>query len=281
MLFLLLALQDPRVPADCVLEKAAGPPLVERPIMAGFDERGRLYVADSSGVNLKIDELKKNPPHRIVRLEDVDGDGRFDRSVVFADKMTFPMGALWHDGALFVCAPPSVWRLRDLDGDGAADERVELVSGFGSIGNAADIHGPFLGPEGRIWWTDGRHGHNIRRADGSVMSGKAARIFRCKPDGSELEVVCGGGMDNPVEIDFTEEGEPIVTVPLLHASPRRIDSTNWSFTTPCAPARQARIRSPARKPSSPASWTSYSAPAAAGSWSIGRPTSCPTTRRTT
>ncbi|HEX7899049.1 MAG TPA: PVC-type heme-binding CxxCH protein [Planctomycetota bacterium] len=224
MLFLLLLLQDPRVPADCSLEKVAASPLVERPIMAGFDDRGRLYVADSSGVNLKIDDLQKAKPHRIVRLEDVDADGRFDTSVVFADQMTFPMGALWHEGALFVCAPPSVWRLRDLDGDGKADERTELVTKFGSNGNAADIHGPFLGPDGRIYWTDGRHGHNIKRADGTVMAGQAARVFRCRPDGSDVEVVCGGGMDNPVEIAFTEEGEPLVTVALLHAQPRRIDS---------------------------------------------------------
>ena len=229
MLLLLVLLQVPRVPADCVVEKAAASPLVERPIMAGFDDKGRLYVADSSGVNLRIDELKKQTPHRIVRLEDVDGDGLFDTSVVFADRMTFPMGALWHDGALFVCAPPSVWRLRDVDGDGKADERTELVTGFGSNGNAADIHGPFLGPEGRIWWTDGRHGHNIKRADGTVMAGKAARIFRCKPDGSDLEVVAGGGMDNPVEIAFTPEGEPLVTVALLHAQPRRIDSIIYAI----------------------------------------------------
>src|SRR5688572_6003878 len=129
LLLALLALQ--RVPPDCVVEKVAASPLVERPIMAGFDDRGRLYVADSSGVNLKIDDLQKAKPHRIVRLEDVDRDGRFDTSVVFADRMTFPMGALWHEGALYVCAPPSVWRLKDVDGDGQADERTELVTKFG------------------------------------------------------------------------------------------------------------------------------------------------------
>ena len=41
---------------------------------------------------------------------------------------------------------------------------INGVKNFCSNGNAADIHGPFLGPEGRIWWTDGRHGHNIKRA---------------------------------------------------------------------------------------------------------------------
>jgi putative heme-binding domain-containing protein len=222
--WLALAVQDPAVPEGYEISRVAEPPLVERPIMAGLDDRGRLYVADSSGVNLRIDDLVKAPPHRIVRLEDSDGDGRFDRSVVFAEGMTFPMGALWHRGALYVCAPPSVWRLRDTDGDGRADERTELVTKFGSNGNAADVHGPFLHPSGRLWWSDGRHGHNIRRADGSIMEGKAARIFRMKPDGSEVEVVCGGGMDNPVEIAFTEEGEALATVALLHSQPRRIDA---------------------------------------------------------
>src|SRR5687768_10483097 len=98
LLLLLLLPQDPRVPDGFTLERVAASPLVERPIMAGFDDRRRLYVADSSGVNLVIGELQKAKPHRIVRLEDVDGDGRFDTSVVFADRMTFPMGALWHEG---------------------------------------------------------------------------------------------------------------------------------------------------------------------------------------
>ena len=43
-----------------------------------FDEQGRLYVADSSGSNDKVDEQLAEKPHRIVRLEDTDGDGRFD-----------------------------------------------------------------------------------------------------------------------------------------------------------------------------------------------------------
>ena len=213
-----------RVPKGFVVERVAGPPLVERPIMAGFDEQGRLYVADSAGVNARIDALVKNPPHRIVRLEDTDGDGVFDKSIVFAEKITFPMGALWHDGALYVCAPPSLWRFRDTDGDGRADERKEIVAKFGSNGNAASIHGPALGPDGRLYWADGRHGHEITRPDGTTMKGKAARIFRCKPDGSEVEVVCGGGMDNPVEVAFTPEGEAFATVAILHGRPKRIDA---------------------------------------------------------
>jgi hypothetical protein len=42
-----------------------------------------------------------------------------------------------------------------------ADGAREVVP-FGFSGNAADIHGPFLGPDGRFYWCDGRHGHEIR-----------------------------------------------------------------------------------------------------------------------
>ncbi|MBL9084966.1 MAG: HEAT repeat domain-containing protein, partial [Planctomycetales bacterium] len=170
-------------------------------------------------------------PNHIRRLEDTDGDGRFDKSSIFADKMTFPMGALWHDGYVYTASPPHIWRLRDTDDDGIADERKILVSEFGFTGNAADIHGCFLGPEGRIYWCDGRHGHNFTDEQGNSLSkGLAARIFSCKPDGSDVRAFAGGGMDNPVEICFTEEGEMLGTVAIFDNKPDRVDAiVHWVY----------------------------------------------------
>src|SRR5205814_10650771 len=68
------------VPDGFEVELVAGPPLIERPVSAGFDDQGRLYVTDSSGSNDKPDKQLLNPPHRVRRLEDPDGDGRFDKS---------------------------------------------------------------------------------------------------------------------------------------------------------------------------------------------------------
>src|SRR5262245_6555713 len=78
------------LPDGFEIEQVAGPPLVDRPIVADFDEQGRLYVADSSGSNDKVDKQLAEKPHRILRLEDTDGDGKFDRRTVFADRMMFP-----------------------------------------------------------------------------------------------------------------------------------------------------------------------------------------------
>src|SRR3954470_14692248 len=117
------------LPDGFTIEKVAGPGLVDRPIEADFDERGRLYVTDSSGSNEPVKTQLEKKPHRIVRLEDSDGDGIFDRSVVFADKMTFPEGAMWLNGSLYVSGPPSIWKLTDTDDDGVSDKREEWFQG--------------------------------------------------------------------------------------------------------------------------------------------------------
>ena len=81
------------VPEGFIVEQVAAPPLVEHPMMACFDDHGRLFVAEAAGLNLRADALLKKPPNRIRLLEDTDGDGRFDKSTTFADQMTMPMGA--------------------------------------------------------------------------------------------------------------------------------------------------------------------------------------------
>ncbi|GDY07727.1 MAG: dehydrogenase [Planctomycetota bacterium] len=143
------------VPEGFTIELVAGPPLVNRPISASFDEDGRLYVSDSSGTNDPSAKQLIDKPHRVVRLEDTDGDGKFDKSGVFADKLMFPEGTLWHDGSLYVAAPPSIWKLTDTDGDGVADQREEWFKGNTLTGCANDLHGPYLGPDGFLYWTKG------------------------------------------------------------------------------------------------------------------------------
>lgn len=222
--------QELHVPEGFSVELAAAPPLVEHPTFATFDDRGRLFVSENAGVNLSAQELEEQLPNSVRLLEDTDGDGRFDKSSVFADKMTFPMGGAWHNGALYVASPPYIWRLEDTDDDGVADKRDKIVSKFGYTGNAASIHGCFSGPDGRIYWCDGFHGHEFEDEAGNVTSKRVGSyIFSCLPDGSDVRLHCGGGMDNPVEVDFTTEGELLGTVNILYTRPRVDCLVHWLY----------------------------------------------------
>ena len=200
------------VPAGFELEVAAGPPLVERPIVIDIDEEGRLYVAESSGSNDHVKKQLVERPHSILRLEDTDGDGRYDKRIVFADKMMFPEGVLWYDGSLYVAAPPSIWKLTDTDDDGVADRREEWFDGKTLTNCANDLHGPYLGPDGWIYWCKGAFAEQTYERPGrSPFVTKASHIFRRRAEGGLIEPVLTGGMDNPVEVAFTPEGERFLT----------------------------------------------------------------------
>ena len=208
------------VPDGFSVEKVAGPPLVMRPIEASFDEQGRLYVTDSSGSNAPVKEQIKNPTHRVVRLKDTNGDGKFDKSVVFADKLMFPEGALWHDGALYVSAVPIIWKLEDTNGDGRADKRTKWFDGKTANGCANDLHGPYLGPDGYIYWCKGAFEQQRHvRPRGQIIDDRAAHIYRMRPDGTELDSIMAGGMDNPVGMAFSETGEVFFTT-TFYSHPR-------------------------------------------------------------
>ena len=180
------------------------------------DEQGRLYVTDSSGDNSRGPEQLKRRSHRIRRLEDTDGDGVFDRSTLFADRMMLPEGSMWLDGSLYVAAPPSIWKLTDTDDDGVADHREEWFEGKTLTGCANDLHGPYRGPDGWIYWCKGAFAEQrYERPGRKPFVTRAAHIFRRRPEGGPVEAVMTGGMDNPVDVAFLPNGERFFTTTFL------------------------------------------------------------------
>ncbi|MCA9198566.1 MAG: HEAT repeat domain-containing protein [Planctomycetales bacterium] len=201
-----------QIPAGFVLEKVAGPPLIERPISADFDDRGRLFVTESSGTNDNVQSQLEQKPHRILRLEDTDGDGSYDQRTVFAEDMMFPEGAMWLDGSLYVAAPPEIWKLTDTNDDGVAERREVWFDGKTLTGCANDLHGPYAGPDGYVYWCKGAFAEQTHTLPtGQTLVSKAAHVFRRHPDGGPLEPVMTGGMDNPVEVAFSAGGERFFT----------------------------------------------------------------------
>jgi putative membrane-bound dehydrogenase-like protein len=197
------------LPEGFTIEVAANAKMAPRPIACAFDEQGRLYVTDSSGSNAKVADQLKEKPHRILRLESTKGDGVFDKQTVFVKNVMFPEGCMWLNGSLYVAAPPHILKLTDTNDDGVADKEEIWFDGKTLTGCANDLHGPYRGPDGYIYWTKGAFAKQEHTINGKKFTTRASHIFRAKPDGSNLDVVMTGGMDNPVDLVFTPSGDII------------------------------------------------------------------------
>lgn len=198
------------LPTDFTIERAAGPPLVKLPISGDFDEQGRLYIAEAGGAITKPEVQEQKKAHRILRLTDTDGDGRYDKSTVFVDAIAFPEGAMWRKGSLYVTAPPQIWKFTDTNDDGVADKQEIWFDAQTLTGCANDLHGPFQGPDGWIYWNKGAFAkQTYTLPNGQKFETRAAHVFRARPDATGIEPVMTGGMDNPVDTIFTPGGERI------------------------------------------------------------------------
>ncbi len=121
------ALKSFKVHSGFRMELVAAEPLVFDPIAMAFDEFGRMYVVEMRGYS----ERRNDMIGAIRLLEDTNGDGVFDESHVFADKLAWPTAVACYDGGIFVGVPPDIFYMKDTDGDHKADVKELLFSGFG------------------------------------------------------------------------------------------------------------------------------------------------------
>ena len=148
----------------------------------------------------------------VLRLDDSDGDGQADDREVFA---TFrhaldgnAAGILWRDGKVFLGCSPALWMLQDRKGDGHAENRRILIDGFGlRVGvGGHDLRGLEWGPEGKLYFAVGDRGYRVATQDGkSFVDLDSGAVFRCDPDGRNLEVVAKGFRD-PRDLAFDAYG---------------------------------------------------------------------------
>lgn len=152
----------------------------------------------------------------IRKVWDSDGDGRADKSQLFADGFNgmvsgVAAGILNHEGAVFLTIAPDVYRLKDYDKDGQVDQREVISHGYGiHIAFAGhDMSGLTMGPDGRLYWSIGDIGVNVVDNNGKRWAyPNQGAIMRANPDGSDFEVYAHG-VRNPQEIAFDAFGNLI------------------------------------------------------------------------
>lgn len=190
-------------PTDFELKLFATEPLIDgKPIAMNWDDRGRLWVAET------VDYPNEKRPwgqgrDRIKILEDTDGDGVADKSTIFADKLSIPTSLIFVKGGLLVHQAPETLLLIDTNGDDVADERKVLFTGW----NVGDTHaGPSnlnYGLDNWLYFMVGYSG--FRGKVGGENLDFRTGFVRMKPDGSKMEFLRNTN-NNSWGIGLSEEG---------------------------------------------------------------------------
>jgi putative membrane-bound dehydrogenase-like protein len=209
-----------RLPEGLRIELVAAEPHLREPTGIAFDARGRIYVCELHGYNLdgyydilelnktgvldtavrripaskQAEEKAAKETYSTIRmLEDTKGDGRVDRSTVFADHLPPCYGLVAARGGIIALCAPDIYFLADRDGDGKAEVREKLFTGFGVGELWTRISNPRWGIDNWIYAASGAG--SAGTITGPHMAGKV-RLgntgFRFKADGSRLEPVSGG-----------------------------------------------------------------------------------------
>ena len=192
-----------QVPVGWRLELFASEPEIINPMQLTWDERGRLWVIETTDYPNEVKPQRKGND-KIKILEDTDGDGSCDKITVFADGLNIPTSLTPARGGVIVHQAPVTLFLKDTDGDDRADLREELITGWGPGDTHAGPSNLRYGFDNQIWGTVGYSAYNGRIGGEEKRFGMG--VYRFGPDGSSMEFLHQFN-NNTWGLGFNEAGD--------------------------------------------------------------------------
>ena len=206
---------DPRLkgilaPAGFKVEVVADAPTVVNPVAMTFAPDGTLFVAEwrpdpnytkrvefaetfryRDGTTRKVVTMKKFvvDPIKVLKLNPTTGV--YDQSdIIIAEEL--PSTLLYHDGWLYTTGRGTVRRYRQSRPNGPWDVREVIAQGFCGF-HHHQVSGLTIGNDGKLYITSGDDDNYAEGSDGSRATVlRTGAVFRCNPDGSDLEVYSVG-----------------------------------------------------------------------------------------
>jgi len=193
------------VPPGYHVELVASEPLIDSPIAIDFDADGRLWVLqtpaflpDMSGRD------SRDPINKVVVLEDTNGDGRMDKSTVFADGLVMPRALKVLDkGMVLVGEPPNLWVMKDTNGDLKADTKDVVVNTYGNANGGIEHNANSL-----FWAMDNvmyssEHTFNLRLKNGTFESVPTLSRGQWQVSQDDAGRIYRNVNDAPLFVDYT------------------------------------------------------------------------------
>lgn len=201
---------------------------IANPLSVRWDVKGRMFVACSD--TYPQIEPGVVPNDRIMMLEDVNGDGRADRSEVFVDGLQIPTGMEVGREGIYVGQNTELLRV-----NWQGEKRV-LLSGFGNGDSHQTINSFVWSPDSELWFCQGDGIESRVETPYGVSSLFQAGVFRMRPKALQLDGLLDDfmGPGNPWGVAFDDYGQAFV-----------IDGAGGvSFLTPASIPVKRRLKLP-------------------------------------
>jgi len=186
----------------------AADPILAKPIQMNFDPQGRLWVV-SSEVYPQI-EPGQTANDKVLVLEDRDGDGKAERTHVFAEGLLIPTGIEPGDGGAYVANSTELLHFEDTNGDLKADRKRVMLSGFGTEDTHHIIHTLRWGYDGQLYFNQSIYIHSHIETPHGVRRLGGGGIWEFRPETMELDVFIRG-LVNPWGHHFDRWGQSFAT----------------------------------------------------------------------
>ncbi|NIJ51498.1 PVC-type heme-binding CxxCH protein [Dyadobacter arcticus] len=193
-----------QLPAGFEITLFASEPDITKPINMEFDDRGRLWVTQSS--EYPVAAGMGDGKDRITILEDKNGDGKAETFTHFDDNLNIPIGIMPVSDGAIAYSIPNLYHFKDSNNDGKADSKSILLGNFGHKDTHGMVNNLMRGYDG---WLHVCHGFsntsNVAGTDGDTIKMTSGNTFRVKLDGSHVEQTTFGRV-NPFGYAYDERG---------------------------------------------------------------------------
>jgi glucose/arabinose dehydrogenase len=184
-------------------------PELVKPVQMAFDTRGRLWVA-----------VWKSYPHwqpktpmddKLLILEDTNGDGKADKSTVFAGDLHNPTGFEFYNGGVLVAQAPNLVFLKDTNGDDRYDQKEFILHGFDTADTHHAINSFTFDPGGALYTREGVfHRTQVESPWGPVTRQEDGGVYRFEPRSWRFETYVPMNFPNPHGHVFDGWGRDII-----------------------------------------------------------------------
>ena len=217
----------------------AAEPDIRNPIALAWDERGRLWVLEST--DYPHNHMgQETGTDRITICEDTDGDGVADSFIRFAENQPLSTALMVVQGGALVGQAPHIVFMEDTDGDDRFDRKTPVLeNAFGTFDSHAVMNNLKYGIDNHIWGAVGYSGMYepgkappVGERTNQEYRTLPMGVFRFSRDGQHLEPIgrfnnntwgLGIGEDNTIFGSTANNNHAVVVgIPLRYGTEQNV-----------------------------------------------------------